>query len=87
MADDPGTTNDVDEARLMVWETAWLADQGQDVTREAALMKQHIDKLVLNVADRAVQILGGYGYIREYPVELWLRNARGFATFDGMAMI
>ncbi|MDX1417100.1 MAG: acyl-CoA dehydrogenase family protein [Candidatus Promineifilaceae bacterium] len=78
---------DVDEARLMVWETAWLADQGQDVTREAAIMKQHIDKLVLNVADRAVQILGGYGYIREYPVELWLRNARGFATFDGMAMI
>ncbi len=78
---------DVDEARLMVWEAAWLADKGEDVTREAAIMKQYIDRLVLNVADRAVQILGGYGYIREYPVELWLRNARGFASFDGMAMI
>ncbi len=78
---------DVDEARLMVWEAAWLADQGQDVTREAAVMKNHVDRLVLNIADRAVQILGGYGYIREYPVELWLRNARGFASFDGLAMI
>jgi acyl-CoA dehydrogenase len=78
---------DVDEARLMVWETAWLLDQGQDAVREAAIMKHHIDSLVVNVADRALQILGGYGYMREYPVELWLRNARGFATFDGLAMI
>jgi len=78
---------DVDEARLMVWETAWLLDQGQDVTREAALMKQRIDDVVVQVADRAVQILGGYGYIREYPVELWLRNARGFASFDGLAIV
>lgn len=78
---------DVDEARLMVWETAWLLDQGKDVTRESAIMKKHIDQLVVNVADRALQVLGGYGYIREYPVELWLRNARGFATFDGLAMI
>ncbi len=78
---------DVDEARLMVWEAAWLLDQGQDATRETAVMKQRVDNIVLNVADRAVQILGGYGYIREYPVELWLRNARGFASFDGLAMV
>ncbi|NCF68944.1 MAG: acyl-CoA dehydrogenase [Chloroflexi bacterium] len=78
---------DVDEARLMVWEAAWMLDQEKDATREAAVTKHHIDRLVVNVADRALQILGGYGYIREYPVELWLRNARGFATFDGLAMI
>jgi alkylation response protein AidB-like acyl-CoA dehydrogenase len=78
---------DVDAARLMVWETAWLLDKGQDVTREATVMKHFIDDMVLNVADRAVQTLGGYGYIREYPVELWLRNARGFATFDGLALV
>ncbi|RIK17511.1 MAG: acyl-CoA dehydrogenase, partial [Anaerolineae bacterium] len=78
---------EVDEARLLVWETAWMLDQGQDVTREATIMKQQVDRMVMQVADRAVQILGGYGYIREYPVELWLRNARGFATFDGLAMI
>jgi alkylation response protein AidB-like acyl-CoA dehydrogenase len=78
---------DIDEARLMVWEAAWKLDQGQDVVHEATVLKHHVDGIVLNVADRAVQILGGYGYIREYPVELWLRNARGFASLDGLAMI
>lgn len=78
---------EVDEARLLVWETAWLLDQGKDATREATIMKQQVDRMVVQVADRAVQVLGGYGYIREYPVELWLRNARGFASFDGLAMI
>jgi alkylation response protein AidB-like acyl-CoA dehydrogenase len=39
------------------------------------------------VTDRAVQILGGYGYIREYPVELWMRNGRGIATLAGLAMV
>lgn len=78
---------EIDEARLLVWEAAWLLDQGQDATRESTIMKQQIDRMVMQVADRALQILGGYGYIREYPVELWLRNARGFASFDGLAMI
>ena len=78
---------DIDEARLMVWETAWQMDRGEDVTRDAALMKQRIDDVVVQVADRALQVLGGYGYIREYPVELWLRNARGFVSFDGLAIV
>ena len=78
---------EIDEARLLVWETAWQLDQGKDVTREAAIMKHQVDRMVMQVADRAVQTLGGYGYIREYPVELWLRNARGFTTFDGLAII
>jgi len=78
---------EVDEARLMVWEAAWKLDKGQDAIREAAVLKLHVDRMVLTVADRAVQVLGGYGYIREYPVELWLRNARGFASFDGLAII
>ena len=78
---------EIDEARLMVWETAWLMDKGDDVTREAAIMKRHIDDMAVRNADRALQILGGYGYIREYPVELWLRNARGFAMFDGLVMV
>ncbi len=78
---------DVDEARLMVWEAAWLMDNGQDATQETAVLKQRLDQIVVNVADRALQTLGGYGYIREYPVELWLRNARGFASFDGLAIV
>ena len=77
---------EVDAARLLVWETAWKLDQGEDATREATLMKSYVDDVVLQIADRAVQTLGGYGYVREYPVELWLRNARGFASFDGLAI-
>ena len=78
---------DVDEARLMVWEAAWLMDQGKEVTAEVTRMKFHIDDVSVTVADRALQTLGGYGYIREYPVELWLRNARGITHFDGLAII
>jgi len=77
----------VDGARLMVWETAWKLDQGKEATEDAAIMKHFIDQMVVNVTDSAVQILGGYGYVREYPVELWLRNARGFSSFDGLAIV
>jgi len=78
---------DVDAARLMVWEAAWKLDRAEDATAETTVMKHFVDDVVLQVADRALQTLGGYGYTREYPVELWLRNARGFANFDGLAMV
>lgn len=78
---------DIDSARLLVWETAWQLDQGNDANQETAVMKHYVDDMVLRVADRTVQTLGGYGYIREFPAELWLRNARGFASFDGLAVI
>ncbi len=78
---------EVDSARLMAWEAAWKIDKGDDVTREAYLAKQYADKMVLEVTDRAVQVLGGYGFIREYPAERLLRNGRGFPTFEGMAIV
>jgi acyl-CoA dehydrogenase len=78
---------DIDSARLLVWEAAWQLDKGKDATQAAAVMKYYVDDMAISVCDRALQALGGYGYIREYPVELWLRNARAFATFDGMAMV
>lgn len=78
---------EVDAARLMVWEAAWKLDQGVDATREAYLAREYADKAVMFVTDSAVQTLGGYGFIREYPVERLLRNARGFTTFDGLAMV
>ena len=78
---------DIDAARLMVWEAAWRLDQGKDATKEAYLAKLFADDMVLRVTDGGVQVLGGHGYIREHPVELWLRNGRGFATLDGLAMV
>ena len=44
-------------------------------------------QMVLYVTDGGLQTLGGYGFIREYPVERWLRNGRGFPTFDGLAIV
>ncbi|MBE2266960.1 MAG: acyl-CoA dehydrogenase family protein [Anaerolinea sp.] len=78
---------EVDSARLMTWEAAWKLDRGEDATKEAYLAKEYASKAALTVADSAVQTLGGYGFIREYPVERYLRNARGFATFTGLAMV
>jgi alkylation response protein AidB-like acyl-CoA dehydrogenase len=78
---------EIDGSRLMAWEAASKLDSGEDVIRAALLAKHTADKTVLMVCDRAVQILGGHGYIREFPVELWLRNARGFVTFDGLAIV
>ncbi|MFQ5612623.1 MAG: acyl-CoA dehydrogenase family protein [Anaerolineae bacterium] len=78
---------DIDAARLMAWEAAWKLDQGQEAAAAAHLARQFAADMALTVTDGGVQILGGHGYIRDYPVELWLRNGRGFATFDGLAMV
>ncbi len=78
---------DIDAARLMVWEAAWKLDRGEDVAREAYLAKLFADDMALRVADGAVQTLGGHGYIRDHPVEMWLRNARGLPVLEGMVMV
>lgn len=78
---------DLEGARMMVWEAAWLLDSGRDATRESYLARNFADDTTLMVTDRALQILGGHGYIRDYPVELWVRNARGFAVMEGIAIV
>jgi len=78
---------EIDAARLLVWEAAWNFDQGNDVLRESYLAKRYAAQMVLKVADNALQVLGGHGYIREHLVELWLRNARAFATIEGLSIV
>lgn len=78
---------EIDAARLMVWEAAWQVDQENDATLASSLTKHYTNSAALFATDAGVQVLGGHGYIREHPVERWLRNARGFTTFDGMAII
>jgi alkylation response protein AidB-like acyl-CoA dehydrogenase len=78
---------EIDATRLMTWEAAWKLDRKEDATKEASLVKAYADDMVMMVTDRAVQILGGHGYVREHPAELWLRNGRGFVTFEGMAIV
>lgn len=78
---------EVESTRLLVWEAAWRLDSGLDASKQAYLALMGASDMAMMVTDRAVQILGGYGYIREYPVERWMRNGRGIPTFVGMAMV
>lgn len=78
---------EIDGARLMVWEAAWEIDQGMDAFKKAYLAYMGASDTVMMVTDRAVQILGGHGYIREHPVERWMRNGRGLSTFAGLAIV
>ncbi len=78
---------EIDGARLLTWEAAWRLDRGEDALREASLAYDQVRRLALQVADGAVQVLGGHGYIRDYLPELHLRNARGFAAFEALALV
>lgn len=79
---------DIEATRLVTWEAAWMMDEGkQEAFKHAYLAYSGAVDMVMMVTDRAVQILGGHGYIREHPVELWMRNGRGFSAFTGLAMV
>lgn len=79
---------EIEAIRLLIWEAAWLLDQNKaDAYDRAYIALNGAMDMAMMVTDRAVQILGGHGYIREHPVELWMRNGRGFAMLNGVAMI
>ncbi len=77
---------EIDAARLLAWEAAWRLDRGEDALREATLAYDQVRRVALQAADGAVQVLGGHGYIRDYLPEMHLRNARGFAAFEALAL-
>ena len=79
---------EIEAGRLLTWEAAWKLDQGkEDAFTAAYLAATGAADMAMMVTDRAVQILGGHGYIRDHPVEMWMRNGRGFATFTGLAIV
>ena len=78
---------ELEATRLLVWEAAWMLDAGKDASKVAYLALSGATDLAMAVTDRAVQVLGGHGYIREHPVELWMRNGRGIPIFTGLAMV
>lgn len=78
---------EIDAARLLNWEAAWLLDRKEEATRECCLSKTYADGMVMLCTDYGVQVMGGHGYIRDNPVELWFRNGRGFTAFTGMAIV
>jgi len=78
---------EIDGARLLTWEAAWRLDQGLEAGREAALAHRQAQRVALEVADGAVQVFGGHGYIRDYLPEMHLRNARGFSCFEALSLV
>ncbi|MEA3350703.1 MAG: acyl-CoA dehydrogenase family protein [Chloroflexota bacterium] len=79
---------DIEAIRMLVWEAAWMLDEGkEEASKQAYLAINGAADMAMMVTDRAVQILGGHGYIREHPVEMWMRNGRGFAIFNGLALV
>ena len=78
---------EVDAMRLLAWEAGSWLDKGDDAVKQSYQARNYAASAALMVADNAVQILGGHGYIREHPVEMWLRNARAFGVVDGLAIV
>jgi acyl-CoA dehydrogenase len=78
---------EIEANRMLVWEAAWKLDEGDHADKTAYLAVISASDTAMIVTDRAVQALGGHGYIREHPVELWMRNGRGVPNFVGSAMV
>jgi acyl-CoA dehydrogenase len=78
---------EVDAMRLMTWQAASKLEAGKDAFREAFLAKLYVGEQTMRVTDFGVQLLGGHGYIREYPVERYYRNGRGIGIIEGMATV
>ena len=78
----------IDAARLMVHRAAWLSRNGGGYKNaEGSMSKLMAGRTAVWVTERAIQILGGYGYTREYPVERWHRDAKIFDIFEGTEQI
>jgi len=78
---------ETEAARLLNWEAAWNLDQSGDASREVALAHRYCADMVMKVTDNGLQVLGGHGFIRDHPVEQWVRNGRGFSIFEGLASV
>lgn len=77
----------VDAARLLTWRSAWLLDQGRSASIESSMAKRLSADTAMSVATDAVQIFGGYGYTKEYPVEKLMRDAKLLQIYEGTSQI
>ena len=81
------SATELEAARLMTLRAAWLKEQGQVFSREASMAKLMASERGWAACDRAVQVLGGYGYSSEFPVERYLRDVRVTRIFEGTSEI
>jgi acyl-CoA dehydrogenase len=78
---------EIDATRLLVWRAAWLAHNGGFHNGEGSMSKLKAGEVAVWITEQAIQILGGYGYTRDYPVERWHRDAKIYTIFEGTSEI
>ncbi len=77
----------IEGARLLTWQAAWMVDQELRHTYQSAIGKCYASDIAMEVTIDALQIFGGYGYIKEYPVEKYMRDAKAFQIYMGTNQI
>ena len=78
---------DIEAARLLTYKAAWEADQGMDNNLSSSIAKAFASDVAMNVTTEAIQIFGGYGYLRTYPVEKLFRDAKLYQIYEGTSEI
>jgi acyl-CoA dehydrogenase len=80
---------EIEAARLLTWQAAWMLDQGygRKATKYSSFAKRYAADTAMKVTTDAVQVFGGYGYIKEYPVEKLMRDAKLFQIYEGTSQI
>ena len=77
----------IEASKLLVYHAAWMKDQGLDITKEAAMAKLFASETAMEVTTEAIQVHGGYGYVREYDVERFFRDAKILEIGEGTSEI
>ena len=77
----------IEAAKLLVFHSAWMKDQGKDVIKEAAMAKLFASEVAMDVTTEAIQIFGGYGYVAEYDVERFFRDAKVLEIGEGTSEV
>ena len=78
---------DTEAARGLVWRAGWLKDTGQPNTTETSIAKYYATESSVRCANRAIQVHGGSGYVDDYPVERYMRDARVTTLYEGTSQI
>jgi acyl-CoA dehydrogenase len=78
---------EIEAARLLTWQAAWMLDQGKRATLHSSFAKRFAADTAMKVTTDAVQVFGGYGYMKEYPVEKLMRDAKLFQIYEGTSQI
>ena len=78
----------IDASRMLIWRASWMGRTGKEFTSgEGSMSKLYAGETAVWVTEQAIQILGGYGYVREYPVERWHRDSKIYTIFEGTSEI